>query len=152
VCSGHEEDRPGEGDLGSGNLTRRFRRTRRVWWRSREGGDALVLAELVARVLSGGGKIWTRSGSLFWCTKKIENMSERCARLREEFQNKEKRRRWSEFTKNFAGVRRHLWIGELECGQPGGNLVRVLGGNDCQGGGGICRHERETKSEPNPSD
>jgi hypothetical protein len=147
VCSGHREDWPREGDLGSGDLTRRFRRTRRVWWRSREGGGDLVLAELVARDLSGGGKIWSWSGSSFWCTKKIENMSERCARLREEFQNKEKRRRWSEFTRNFAGLRWHLRIGELECGQPG------VGSRDrCVGGRGLYRCEEEKKLEQNQTD
>jgi hypothetical protein len=90
---------------------------------------------LVAGDLSGGGKIWSWSGSSFWCTKKIENMSERCARSREEFQNKEKRRRWSEFTKNFTGIRRHLRIGELECGQPGSGSTRVLGGIGVPEGG-----------------
>jgi hypothetical protein len=105
---GHGEDRPGEGDLGSGDLTRRFRRTRRVWWRSREGGGALVLVELVAGVLSGGSKIWTWLGSSFWYTKKIKNVSERCARSREEFQTKEKRKRWPEFTLTFAEVHRYL--------------------------------------------
>jgi hypothetical protein len=108
---------------------------RRVWWRSRESGGALVLAELVAVVLSSSGKIWTWSGSLFWCKKKIENMSERCARSREEFQNKVKRRRWSEFTRNFASVRWHLQICELKCGQPGGGSARVLGGRGVREGG-----------------
>jgi hypothetical protein len=47
--------------------------------------------------------------------------------VREEFQNKEKRERWSEFIGNFTGVHWHLRIGELECKQPGGGSARVLG-------------------------
>jgi hypothetical protein len=89
---------------------------------------------LVTGVLSGGDKIWTWSGSSFWCTKKIKNMSERCARSREEFHTKEKRKRWPKFTVTFAGVHRYLRIGEVECGQPGGDLVRVFGRERCAGG------------------
>jgi hypothetical protein len=87
---------------------------------------------LVARVLCGGDKIWTWSGSSFWCTKKIKNVS---VGSREEFQNNKKRKRWSEFTENFAGVHRHLRIDELECGQPGGGSARVLGGGGVREGG-----------------
>jgi hypothetical protein len=68
---------------------------------------------------------------LFWCTKKIENVLEKCARSREEFQNKEKRRRWSKFTGNFAGVHRHLRIGELECGILAAVLLGFWEGEVC---------------------
>jgi hypothetical protein len=79
-------------------------------------------------------------------------MSGRRARSRERLQSRKERERWSRFTDELAVILQHLRIGELECGRPGGCLVRVLGGNDCGGGGGICRREGESKLEPNPSD
>jgi hypothetical protein len=89
--------------------------------------------------------------SSLWCSSKIKNVLERCARSREEFQNKEKRERWPEFTRNFAGVCWHLRIGELECGQPGGGSARVLGERGVWEGG-LYRHEGEMKTELNQSD
>jgi hypothetical protein len=86
---------------------------------------------------------------LFWCTKKIENVLERCVRSREEFQNKEKRRRWSKFTGNFADVRRHLRIGELECKQPGGDSARDLGRRYAQNREVLIGARGETNSEQN---
>jgi hypothetical protein len=89
--------------------------------------------------------------SSLWCSSKIENVLERCARSREEFQNKEKKERWPEFTENFAGVRQHLRIGKLECRQPGGGSTRVLGERGVREEG-LYRREGETKTEPNQSD
>jgi hypothetical protein len=59
----------------------------------------------------------------------------RRARTRERLQSIRERERWSKFTGELVGILQHLRIGELECGRPGDGLVRVLGGNDCGGGG-----------------
>jgi hypothetical protein len=75
----------------------------------------------------GGGKIWSRSDTVLWFMRRSRTKLVRCARVREEFQNKEKREGWSEFIGNFVRVCRHLWIDMLECKQPGGGFARVLG-------------------------
>jgi hypothetical protein len=62
-------------------------------------------------------------------------MLARCAKVREEFQNKQKRGRRSEFTENVARVRQHLRISGLKLEQPGGRGV-LRGGGEGRGG---CR-------------
>jgi hypothetical protein len=75
------------------------------------------------KVSSGGSKIWSRTDTVLWSTRRDRTMSVRCAKVREEFQNKKKRGRWSEFTGSLAGVLQQLRVGELKCGQPGGGEI-----------------------------
>jgi hypothetical protein len=74
-------------------------------------------------VSSGGSKIWSRTDTVLWSTRRDRTMSVRCTKAREEFQNKKKRERWSELTGSLAGVLQQLRVGELECGQPGGREI-----------------------------
>jgi hypothetical protein len=80
--------------------------------------------------------IWSRSDTVLWIMRRDRTKSVRYAKVREEFQNKKKRGRWSEFTRNVAGVRQHLRIGEREHEQPGGRGA-LGGGGDGRGGWGL---------------
>jgi hypothetical protein len=65
-----------------GDHTRRFRLTRRPWWRVLRARGSLGAWEFLAEVLPADGEIQPRMKLTSWCARIDETMSERFARLR----------------------------------------------------------------------
>jgi hypothetical protein len=130
---------PGHGDeqcrqklLGSENLTRRCRTSRRSRWRSRRGREALVLRRFHARVAPAFGTIWTRMGPSFCSARGHKIMSGGCSRDPQIRWSRREGTGWPHLTVIADGGCRFPRDPVLCCGQPGG---RERGEKGCRRGG-----------------